>query len=61
MLDPNNVMRYINAEIEDVMLEDNLGMWIRIEDYWKLKNDWIEKNNLINSAIAALQETKGGK
>ncbi len=57
-MDPNNVTRHTHTEAK--MRPDVIGMWVRVEDYWELKNDWIEKNTLINSAIAALKMAKGG-
>ncbi|MEE9366974.1 MAG: hypothetical protein V3W44_09830 [Dehalococcoidales bacterium] len=56
-LDPNSVKRYKHRK--ESMERCPLGMWVKVEDYWELKDSWIKQNNLIDSVVKSLKE--GGK
>lgn len=56
IIQPNNVKRY--AHTKNTMERDGLGMWVRVEDYWELKDAWIKQNQSIESAVMVLNKSQ---
>lgn len=50
--------RYKVAQTMDAnpaMLADSVGMWVQVEDFWKLKNENIRLNDKLNAVMEVLE------
>ena len=58
-LDPHTVKRFSpiskDGKKSALMLSNDMGDWVSINDYWALKAEWVSEKNKIETIISILR------